>query len=57
MQDRVTKWVLPVDENDQGELIVTLPNDLLEVMGVKGGDTIVWKDNADGTLSIDKEHG
>ena len=54
MSDRVVKWVLPIEQDDQGELLVTLPDDLLGVMGLKEGDTLAWNLAPDGTLSIDK---
>jgi hypothetical protein len=51
VQDKVTKWVLPVQQkNEEGvdELYVTLPDDLLEQVGWKEGDTVEYVPSENG---------
>lgn len=40
--DKIEKWVLPIEENDEGEQIVTLPEDLLDTIGWDLGDELEW---------------
>jgi hypothetical protein len=52
-QDKVKKWVLPVD--NLGECyFVSFPDDLLEAAKLKEGDEVYWVDNNDGTYTIRK---
>lgn len=49
VQDKVTKWVLPVEmDGPSGELYVTLPDDLLEQVGWKEGDTVEYVPSENG---------
>jgi hypothetical protein len=50
-------WTIPLeDPNDgSGDLILSLPKDLLEIAGWKEGDTLIWNDNGDGSWSISKQ--
>ena len=57
--DKVTKWVLPVEEakdvdTDNTEYFVSFPQDLLEAADLKEGDEIKWVDNGNGTFTIVK---
>jgi len=59
-EDKVVKWVLPVeetkiDETDETEYFITFPDDLLEAANLKEGDQIEWIDNNDGTFSLVKQ--
>jgi len=47
------KWTVAVEEDD-GELILPLPSDMLDEMGWAIDDTIEWVDNEDGTWTIHK---
>lgn len=51
IEDKVTRWILPVDEDEDGFLL-TLPDDLLEVMNLVPGDSISWEPQEDGTIMI-----
>ena len=44
-------------ENDPetGDLVLPLPEKLMEETGWKTGDTLDWKDNGDGTFSMTKQ--
>lgn len=50
------KWTLTVEEDlETGDAILTFPPDLLQEAGWKEGDTLTWKDNADGSWSLSKK--
>jgi bifunctional DNA-binding transcriptional regulator/antitoxin component of YhaV-PrlF toxin-antitoxin module len=58
-QDKVKRWVLPVEEVENGdtgeqEYFITFPNDLLESTNLKEGDEVEWIDNNDGTYTLKK---
>jgi hypothetical protein len=48
-------WEITVEEDPEtGELILPLPQELLDTQGWKEGDELDWTDNGDGTWSITK---
>ena len=51
-----TSWVVTLEEADDGsgDLVMPLPQDFLDQQGWKEGDTLDWKDNKDGSWSIQK---
>ena len=53
-QDKVVKWVLPVEEIDCDECIINFPDDLLEAANLKAGDEIEWVDMNNGTFILRK---
>jgi antitoxin component of MazEF toxin-antitoxin module len=58
-QDKVKKWVLPVEEckdvdTDETEYFVSFPDDLLEAANLKEGDQIEWHDQGDGSFKLIK---
>jgi hypothetical protein len=49
------KWIVPVEEfAGTDELLITFPEDLIEKVGWKEGDTLNWKDNGDGSFTLKK---
>jgi bifunctional DNA-binding transcriptional regulator/antitoxin component of YhaV-PrlF toxin-antitoxin module len=50
-KDKVTSWVLPVDDDYN----ITFPEDLLEQTGWKEGDVLEWIDQGDGSFKIVKK--
>lgn len=54
MTDKV--FTLDVQEAPDGELFVEFPDDLVNQVGWKPGDTLNWTDNKDGTWSLAKSH-
>ncbi len=57
--DKVTKWVLPVEESkdvdtDETEYFVSFPDDLLEAANLKEGDQIEWVDQKNGSYLLRK---
>ncbi len=50
------KWILPVEvDTASDDYFVSLPDDLLERVGWKDGDTLVWEDNKNGTWSLKRD--
>jgi hypothetical protein len=59
-QDKVKRWVLPVEEVENGdtgetEYFINLPDDLLGQAGWKENDELNWIDNQDGTFTLTKK--
>jgi len=57
--DKVIKWSLPVEETkveetDETEYFITLPDDLLEASNLLEGDQIEWIDQGDGSYILKK---
>ena len=49
-------YIVKLEEDlETGDLILPLPEKLLEETGWKTGDTLDWKDNGDGTFSMTKK--
>ena len=50
-------WILTTEEDlaDSESLLLTFPPDLLESAGWKSGDTLLWKDNGDGSWTLTKK--
>jgi hypothetical protein len=49
-------YVVKLEEDPEtGDLILPLPEKLMEETGWKTGDTLDWKDNGDGTFSMTKK--
>lgn len=48
------KWELPITEED-GELVLTFPDNMMDNMNWNPGDTLVWEEMADGSAFIYKK--
>lgn len=49
-------WTLTVEEDPAtGDCILQFPQDFLENVGWKEGDTIEWSDNGDGSWCLTKK--
>jgi hypothetical protein len=54
--NKSNSWTLTVEHDEKtGDAMLTFPPDLLESAGWKEGDTLVWKDNGDGSWSLEKK--
>lgn len=54
-EDKILKWQLPVQVDGlTGDCFIELPDDLLEVAGLKEGDTVEWIDRNDGSFEMRK---
>jgi len=51
------KWTIDLEEakDDSGDLIMPLPQDLLDTAGWKEGDVLTWKDLGNGSWSLTKQ--
>lgn len=48
-------WTIELEEDpDTGDLLLPLPQELLDIEGWKEGDTLDWVDNKDGSWTIQK---
>ena len=52
MLAKTTKWILPVAVNKDGDTIIEFPDDLLDVVTWKEGDTLDWTVDGNGLLTI-----
>jgi len=48
-------YTVKVIEDENGQLILPLPDEVLKHLGADIGDTIVWTDNNDGTFSLTRK--
>ena len=48
------KYTLEVQENEEGEAFIELPEPLLDQVGWKEGDTLQWVDNGNGSYTLKK---
>ena len=56
VNNTMTQWTITVEEADDGsgDLVLPLPQELLDLQGWKEGDELDWTDNGDGTWSMTK---
>lgn len=56
METTKTSWTVTVEEADDGsgDLVMPFPQDFLDQQGWKEGDTLDWKDNGDGSWTLEK---
>jgi hypothetical protein len=51
----MTQWTVTIEEDPEtGDLILPLPQEMLDLQGWVEGDTLDWIDNKDGTWCIQK---
>jgi hypothetical protein len=51
----MTHWTVTVEEDPEtGDLILPLPQEMLDLQGWATGDTLEWIDNKDGTWCLQK---
>ena len=56
MTEEKKSWILTVEEDPEtGDSILQFPPDLLESVGWKEGDSLLWSDNGDGSWSLTKK--
>ena len=51
----MNNYTATVIEDENGDLILPFPEELLEELGWKIGDKLLWKDNENGTFTIQKD--
>ena len=51
-----THWTVKIEEDPfTGDLMLPLPQELLQMQGWQPGDVLIWIDNGNGTWSIEKK--
>lgn len=48
-------WTLNVEENEEGDQFIVLPDEIIQQLDLKEGDTMQWIDNKDGSWSLVKK--
>ena len=48
------KDIATIKERENGELYLEFPDELMDEMGWNEGDTLEWKDNGNGSWTIQK---
>ena len=48
-------WTLNVEENEDGDQFIVLPDEILQQLDLKEGDTVQWIDNKDGSWTLVKK--
>jgi hypothetical protein len=52
----VKRWTITVEEDKEtGELILPLPQELLDLQGWRPGDTLKWTDNGNDSWTLSKK--
>lgn len=51
----MSKWTAKIIEDENGELVLEFPEDLLKTMNWSEGTELEWTDNKDGSWSIRKK--
>ena len=50
------RWTVTLEEDpDTGDLIMPLPQEILDLQGWQEGDVLVWNDNGDGSWSLTRK--
>ncbi len=48
-------WTATVQEDEHGELFIVFPEDLVQQLAWKDGDTVVWNIREDGSITVTKQ--
>lgn len=48
-------WVVNVEEDENGDAYIQLPEEVLQHANLKEGDTVIWTDNKDGSWTLQKK--
>lgn len=48
-------WIVTVEQDENGELLLPFPPDLLSQMGWSEGTDLFWIDNENGTFSLEEK--
>jgi hypothetical protein len=53
--EETKRWTITAEEDPEtGDIILPLPQDLLDLQGWKEGEELDWTDNGDGSWSLSK---
>ena len=48
--------IVKLDQDENGDLLLPLSEELLKSVGWKFGDIIIWNENKDGTFTLTKKN-
>ena len=51
----MSKHIIKLEEDENGDLVLPLSDELLKELGWKEGDNLNWKDNNDGSFTLTKK--
>ena len=51
----MSKHIIKLEEDENGDLVLPLSDELLKEVGWKEGDNLNWKDNNDGSFTLTKK--
>jgi hypothetical protein len=54
MEEQVTQWTVKIEQDDQGELVLTLPTELMARAGWTEGTKLEWIDLQNGAWELRK---
>jgi len=46
------RYTIPIDSDENDDLLLKLPDDLLDELGWQEGDVLEWSEDIDGTLLL-----
>lgn len=53
--DETKRWTITAEEDPvTGEIVLPLPQEMLDLQGWKEGDELEWTDNGDGSWTLTK---
>ena len=52
----MSKHIVKLEEDENGDLVLPLSDELLKQVGWKEGDNLKWKDNNDGSFQLTKKN-
>jgi hypothetical protein len=55
MQDQSHKWTVELEEDENGDLILPLNEDILNSVGWDIGDTLIWEESFNGAYILRKK--
>lgn len=47
-------YITPIEKDEEGNLLLTFPDELMETMDWKEGEVLEWIDNQDGSWTLKK---
>ena len=48
----MNRWLVSLTEDENGEMLLVLPDKLIETLGWKENDTLNWTNNNNGTWTL-----
>jgi antitoxin component of MazEF toxin-antitoxin module len=55
MEQGIKKWIVEVRTDPWGHPCIEIPDQILDMLNLKEGDTVIWIDNKDGSFTFKKK--